>query len=769
MNAMQAEDIIRELPIGLVKWYGFAEGKRAVCITDHRNQVIAEALKECKLIVDAYCIEENAQLVLADTVYDYVVVAGGLERAKDTEQFLSSIKKSMKKDGVLLLATDNRLGIRYFCGDQDAFTGKNFDSIENYIRVNFEKAGVEGRAYAKYELQNMLTAAGFTQQKFYSVFPQYQCPQILFAEDYEPKEQLDIRIFPQYECKDTLFLEENLLYQTLIDNHLFHALANGFLIECPLNGAFEPVDQVTMSMERGREQALFTILRRDEVVQKKPVFEEGMHKVTSLLDSNAYLEQHGVKMVEAKAAGDCVNMPYIHEMTALEYLRALPLRDKEAFLAELDRIWKMIVGSSEHVSFDELDWEEYIPYKGERKPDDPFIEKYKRHPQIGCILKRGYIDLVPLNCFYSNGEYLFYDQELYVENLPAKVIMLRTIDIIYSGQRELHMLLPYDEMMSRYELEECRPLFQRFINYFLNNLRNDSLLRNYHKRVRKDVNVIKANRQRMNYSADTYDKVFRDIFKGIGNRELYLFGTGKFAEKFMEQYGREYHIAGMIDNNPDKWNTKFQGIPIYPAEYMHSLEVGTYKVMVCIKSFIPVMKQLQEMGIGEFSIFDPDQFYPKWQRQVIVSEDKPIQAKKKYHVGYIAGVFDLYHIGHLNMFKRAKEQCDYLIVGVVTDEGVMLNKQTTPFVPFAERIEMVRSCQYVDEAVEIPLRASDTDEAYRRYRFDVQFSGSDYEHDESWLAKRDYLRERGSDMVFFPYTETTSSTKIKALINQSLL
>ena len=138
---------------------------------------------------------------------------------------------------------------------------------------------------------------------------------------------------------------------------------------------------------------------------------------------------------------------------------------------------------------------------------------------------------------------------------------------------------------------------------------------------------------------------------------------------------------------------------------------------------------------------------------------------KPYHIGYVAGVFDLFHIGHLNMFKRAKEQCDYLIVGVVNDESVMKSKRTTPYIPFEERIEIVRSCKYVDEAVEIPTDYGDTDEAYRRYQFDVQFSGSDYENDPDWLAKKAFLQKQGADLVFFPYTESTSSTKLKAAIN----
>ena len=175
------------------------------------------------------------------------------------------------------------------------------------------------------------------------------------------------------------------------------------------------------------------------------------------------------------------------------------------------------------------------------------------------------------------------------------------------------------------------------------------------------------------------------------------------------------------------------------------------------------------MGVRDYGIFDINM---KYQRQVFFNtgrDDDNDRMPKKYHVGYIAGVFDLFHIGHLNMFKRAKEQCDYLIVGVVNDESVMRNKKTTPYIPFVERIELVRACRYVDEAVEIPTDYNNTDEAYRRYQFDVQFSGSDYADQPGWLAKKVFLQKQGSDMVFFPYTQSTSSTKLKALIEKKLL
>lgn len=139
--------------------------------------------------------------------------------------------------------------------------------------------------------------------------------------------------------------------------------------------------------------------------------------------------------------------------------------------------------------------------------------------------------------------------------------------------------------------------------------------------------------------------------------------------------------------------------------------------------------------------------------------------EKPYNVGYVAGVFDMFHMGHLNLLRRAKEQCSHLIVGVVTDEGVIKHKRSRPRIPFQERLAIVAACRYVDEAVEIPLDQGDTDEAYRRYGFDVQFSGSDYADDPRWQAKREFLQRNGSDMVFFPYTEGVSTTMLKDMLD----
>ena len=233
----------------------------------------------------------------------------------------------------------------------------------------------------------------------------------------------------------------------------------------------------------------------------------------------------------------------------------------------------------------------------------------------------------------------------------------------------------------------------------------------------------------------------------------------------------DYKIDAIIDNNKEQWGKEISGIKIESPDILKNFQSGEYKVIICIKKYTSVIRQLETMNVSEYSIYDPSNNYPRKRKPIDsdnVNDDKN-NVKKKYHVGYIAGVFDLFHVGHLNMFKRAKEQCDYLIVGVVTDESVRKNKKVEPFVPFEERVEMIKSCRYVDEVVAIPQNYGDTIDAWKLHHFDVQFSGSDYIDDEKWLAKKEFLEKHGAELVFFSYTQSTSSTKLKNLIDKKLI
>ena len=137
---------------------------------------------------------------------------------------------------------------------------------------------------------------------------------------------------------------------------------------------------------------------------------------------------------------------------------------------------------------------------------------------------------------------------------------------------------------------------------------------------------------------------------------------------------------------------------------------------------------------------------------------------KKYKIGYTTGVFDMFHIGHLNILKRAKEQCDYLIVGVSTDEVVETYKHKRPVIPFEERIAIVEAIRYVDKVV--PQTSMDKMEAYEALKFDALFHGSDWKGSEMYEKIVADFEKIGVDVVFLPHTDGISSTIIREKVNK---
>lgn len=139
--------------------------------------------------------------------------------------------------------------------------------------------------------------------------------------------------------------------------------------------------------------------------------------------------------------------------------------------------------------------------------------------------------------------------------------------------------------------------------------------------------------------------------------------------------------------------------------------------------------------------------------------------EKKKIIGYTTGVYDMFHIGHLNILRRAKEQCDFLIVGVSTDELVQHDKNKTPIIPFDERIQIVEAIKYVDQVV--PQVDKNKFGAWEKLHFNKMFVGSDWQGSPQWNAFEEQFAKVGVEIVYLSHTDGISSSILRDKLNKN--
>lgn len=133
-------------------------------------------------------------------------------------------------------------------------------------------------------------------------------------------------------------------------------------------------------------------------------------------------------------------------------------------------------------------------------------------------------------------------------------------------------------------------------------------------------------------------------------------------------------------------------------------------------------------------------------------------------IGYTTGVFDLFHVGHLEILRKAKENCDYLIVGVSTDELVQEYKNKRPIITFDQRIEIIKSIKYVDEVV--VQKDRDKISALHKIGFNIMFVGDDWKGSKIFLELESKFQKHGVEIFYFPYTKNISSTSLRSTLKR---
>lgn len=275
------------------------------------------------------------------------------------------------------------------------------------------------------------------------------------------------------------------------------------------------------------------------------------------------------------------------------------------------------------------------------------------------------MELIPLNCFYQNGKFVYFDQEFVKTNYPAKYALFRAIHYIYGFTMRADKYIPLEYFKEKYEMTELWDIFLQEEKYFLDKVRKHDAHKRFYEWARCDGKRMQQNVNRLNHDS-------------------------------------------------------FPAAVYQPAQALKSVECKAAERM---------------------------------------------ESQKPYKIGYVPGVYDLFHVGHLNLIRRSKERCDYLIVGVLTDELVEHFKHKRPYIPYEERAAVVAAIREVDEVVPVDFSNTRKIDAWHMYHYDCHFSGND--HGADWASDMKMLQEVGSNMEFFPYTQGTSSTQIKQRMKEA--
>lgn len=435
---------------------------RQVTAVELSKKRATAALLRCRERENLEIIVGNLNDISFDKQFDYITLIGVLEyqgsytkTENPYRDFLQNIRKLLKPDGKLLIAIENKYGLKYWCGAREDHTGIPFDGINQYLF-----GGKRARTFSRKELEELIRESGFANSFFYYPLPDYKLPTVIYTDECLP-ENSKLHDMCCYYAPDnaTVVIDEAGVYKDIIDNGVFSFFANSFLVECS-NGK-EADSRIVFARISNERRTQYHIATRiwggaEKRVDKLPLNSDTRPHIVQIQKNMTELKARGLQVCESAMEGNALICEYCEGITAEDYFVRCCREHREAEALEiLDRWYEQILRSSE-----EADWKANILY-GMRQSVSLDQEKY------GPILKTGYLDLILSNAFYTEKrEFRWIDQEWILDNVPAKFILYRGLQVMYVSFPELDGLLPIQTLADRYrltqiwtELQETEHLF----------------------------------------------------------------------------------------------------------------------------------------------------------------------------------------------------------------------------------------------------------------------------------------------------------------------
>lgn len=485
---------------GLLNWYGFEKtckvleigaqfGALTGTLCDRCGYVFAIEANEYRTqaLFKRYSNRENLAVFYGDFQdiepeltkqlpggFDYIILNEVLENQFEGSNnrklytgYLEQAGRLLCPNGRLLIAADNRYGIKYFCGAPESHTNRPFDGINHYPE------GTKGYSFSRQELEDIICKAGF-QTKFYYCLPDSKLPQLIYSDDYMKGSSINERLVPYYTDSSSLLAYEKTIYADIMENRVLHFFANSFLVECSRDGEFCKISYAAVSTDRGKEHGFATTIHSDGTVEKVCLHKAGRDSMELIYQNLQEMHVNGVKIIEHVYQDGRLSMPFIEGPTLSNEMQECLPENPDRFVWLFELLYESILKSSAEIPENE----------------NMLRKKYNCKCSFGPILNKVYMDMVPINCFFKNNELYFFDQEFVREKYPAGYVLYRAIKYTYMYMPQAEQMIRMEDLKKKFHLSEAWEIYEKDEEEFIDSNRNFEIYGQFYKWASVDLGSI---------------------------------------------------------------------------------------------------------------------------------------------------------------------------------------------------------------------------------------------------------------------------------------
>lgn len=461
----------------ILNWYPFNKTDKILIIGKQSKELIDMLNKK---VSDVTIIEKIIDKNLDNTKYDFIIMVGILENWNtitenriNFETLLNRISQNLNLHGKLLIAIDNKFGLRFFAGNPEKILKRKFESLIGYNN-NPEKI----ESFTKQKIKKILNKLGYN-TRFYYPLPDYKIPNVIFTDEQLPEYNSIDKYNPYFEeNSDILFNEIDVFREILkTDKNMFTFFTNSFLIEATKEECNKEYKYISFNNIRKEEYRLITKIS-DDCVEKQKISDKSIKHYNEIISNIEILKNNKINTLDYVEEGK-IKSKYIEQKYLLNNVLVEMLEQKkyDKFYNVIDNYIKIISTNS---------------YK-ESNPENTVFNKYnikiKNKEEISNLnfVSKGLWDMTFKNCFFIDNDFWFFDQEWEEDNIPVEYILYRSIYYTISLRR----FIKIDNLLERYNLIQYLDLFTKLDNKIQEEIRDNEIWKFYSENHDFDIDATK--------------------------------------------------------------------------------------------------------------------------------------------------------------------------------------------------------------------------------------------------------------------------------------